>query len=175
MTIWLDERTLTVQLFHQESIYQKTSLPFWNCIANCPIDKNSQLSILLRECLRVEFSIELEKQSMDSFRDNLRELMASRSLTQKSLAIKSGVPASSIASWLGKQASLPNIEAAYKIAKALDCSIEELLGFEDELDNNKRILLSNDEAHFVMLYRRLTERQKFAALIFLREYLHDNC
>lgn len=125
--------------------------------------------------MRVEFSIELEKQNMDSFRDNLRELMASRSLTQKSLAIKSGVPASSIASWLGKQASLPNIEAAYKIAKALDCSIEELLGFEDELDNNKRILLSNDEAHFVMLYRRLTERQKFAALTFLREYLHDNC
>lgn len=61
----------------------KDESAFWNCIANCPIDKNSQLSILLRECLRVEFSIELEKQNMDSFRDNLRELMASRSLTQK--------------------------------------------------------------------------------------------
>lgn len=97
--------------------------------------------------------------------------MESKSLTQKSLAIKSGVPSSSIASWLGKQASLPNIEAAYKIAKALDCSIEELLGCDDELSNDEKILLTNDEAHFVMLYRRLTERQKFAALNFVKGML----
>ena len=69
---------------------------------------------------------------MKSFQDNLRELMNERNFTQKSLAERSGVPSSSIASWLGKQASLPNIEAAAKIASALGCSVDYLLDRETD-------------------------------------------
>lgn len=107
---------------------------------------------------------------MKSFQDNLRELMNERNFTQKSLAEKSGVPSSSIASWLGKQASLPNIEAAAKIASALGCSVDYLL--DRETDDASVVIssgspLTQDEVRIMGLYRRLNRRQKEAAFNFL--------
>lgn len=96
-------------------------------------------------------------------------MMLERALTQKSLAEKSGVPASSIASWLGKQSSLPNIEAACKIAKALECSVEDLVDLDSEY--SEKVSYSKEEAQFIALYRRLNARQKFAALNFVKGML----
>ena len=85
-------------------------------------------------------------------------------MTVSELSERSGVPYSSIASWLGERAS---------IADTLDCSIDYLVGREDI---NGTIIssgehLSKDESAFLELYRQLSNRQKFAALNFVKGML----
>lgn len=66
------------------------------------------------------------------FQKILKELMQSAGISQKQLALSTGIPVSSIASWYGKQSSLPNIDYVAKLAHFFGCSIDYLAGFELE-------------------------------------------
>lgn len=110
---------------------------------------------------------------MSVFRNNLLSILRDNAMTVSELSERSGVPYSSIASWLGERASLPNIDTVCLIADTLDCSIDYLVGREDM---NGTIIssgehLSKDESAFLELYRQLSNRQKFAALNFVKGML----
>ncbi len=62
----------------------------------------------------------------------MKQLLSEKGITQKQLSEKTGIPTSSIASWFGKQSSYPSIEYASIIADELGCSIDYLIGREDE-------------------------------------------
>lgn len=66
----------------------------------------------------------------DKFIEILKQLLIEQNLTQKELSERTGIPASTIACWFGKQHSLPSLESAYLLSEALDCSIDYLVGKE---------------------------------------------
>ena len=98
------------------------------------------------------------------FTENLKQLLMQKGMTQKQLSEKTGIPASSIASWFGKQRSYPSLEYASLIANALDCSIDYLVGREQEdglivIDNSSNTI-SDIEQHILDVFRALTNRNK---------------
>ena len=98
------------------------------------------------------------------FIENLKELLAERGMNQKQLSEKTGIPASSIACWFGKQQSYPSLEYAVLIANALNCSVDYLLGREQEdglivIDNSSNTI-SDIEQHILDVFRALTNRNK---------------
>lgn len=61
----------------------------------------------------------------------LRVKRAAADMTQEELATKSGVSVDAIRSY-ERQMSLPLLETAYKLAEALDCTVNDLCGFTKE-------------------------------------------
>lgn len=101
------------------------------------------------------------------FNDNLKQIMKQNSLTQKSLSEHTGIPASSIASWFGKQSSSPSIDAVGKIADFLNVTIDYLIGRESEdgtiiIDGGEN--LSDAERELVAKYRGLSIKNKSMVL-----------
>jgi transcriptional regulator with XRE-family HTH domain len=65
-----------------------------------------------------------------NFRKNLRDELEYQGLTVKELAAKSGVAKGALDCYVGKQASVPPVTTAVKIAKALGVSVEYLVSGE---------------------------------------------
>lgn len=98
------------------------------------------------------------------FIENLKELLEERGMNQKQLSEKTGIPASSIACWFGRQQSYPSLEYAVLIANALNCSVDYLVGREREdglivIDNSSNTI-SDIEQHILDVFRNLTNRNK---------------
>jgi len=66
------------------------------------------------------------------FSDRLKDIREGKNLTQEELANLSGVSARSIQRY-ESGASRPRVEAAEKLAKALNVSVNEILGSDDML------------------------------------------
>lgn len=62
---------------------------------------------------------------LDTFIKNVEELLQGRG--QKWLCKETGINKSNISRYLSKESTIP-LEAAYKIADALECSIDDLIG-----------------------------------------------
>lgn len=68
--------------------------------------------------------------------DNMTPLakkMIERGMTKKDLAERSGVPLVTIDQWTRRVRKNPNVYQLYKVAKVLDCHIEDLI--EPDLEN----------------------------------------
>lgn len=70
---------------------------------------------------------------IDTFGDNLADLLEERDMTQLDLAKDSGVSVGSINAYIRKQ-SPPGIKAIINIAYALDIDVSELIDFGDRID-----------------------------------------
>lgn len=81
---------------------------------------------------------------MKSCRINFKEARIWRGLTQKELAASIGVPARTYGAWERGERE-PNLEDAYHIAEALQCSIDYLAGVisKDEEEENQRLARIN--------------------------------
>lgn len=102
--------------------------------------------------------------------ERLRILRKEQCITQQQLADQAGISRSNINTWESGK-SLPLPDGLIALADCFGCSIDYLLGRESEegaVIISHGIELSNDEQEFLKLYRRLTERQKFAALNFVK-------
>lgn len=111
---------------------------------------------------------------MNTFQTNLKTILRERNMTISDLAAKSGVPYSSISSWLGNRGSLPNVDTICLIADSLDCSIDFLVGREDDIGVvtiEKKEILSPEENFLVESYRRCNRRQREAVQNFVRGLL----
>lgn len=73
------------------------------------------------------------KSWIDTFGDNLTELLEERDMTQLELARDSGLSVGSINAYIHKQ-SPPGIKAIINIAYALDIDVGELIDFGDCID-----------------------------------------
>lgn len=110
---------------------------------------------------------------MENFGDRLRAIRKGLGMTQMQLSDKTGLSQSNINTW-ERNRSLPLPDGLIALADCFGCSIDYLLGRESEegaVIISHGIELSNDEQEFLKLYRRLTERQKFAALNFVKGML----
>lgn len=86
---------------------------------------NKQLQIT-PECA----SIALEAMNMK--KNYVREKRLEKGLTHSQLAEKSGVPSRTIQDWEYGAKPPTNVYQIYKVAKALGCTIEELIEFSEE-------------------------------------------
>ena len=110
------------------------------------------------------------------FNSNLKRIMQENSLTQKQLSEYTGIPASSIASWFGKQSSSPSIEAVNKIADFLNVTIDYLIGRESEdgrIIIDEREYLTNSERELLAKYRKLSLKKQSMVLGYVSA-LSDN-
>lgn len=76
-------------------------------------------------------------------------------ISQTEFAKAVGVSLRTVGSW-ERGESVPNAEQVWNCAVALDCSPDEILGWEDEKTPDKAVTLSDEEWEIVMCYRRST-------------------
>ena len=68
-----------------------------------------------------------------SFKENLKEAMYCKNMTTAQLAGLAGVNSGTISSYLKSKSSMPPVDKALKLAKALDVSVDFLVnGFESK-------------------------------------------
>lgn len=63
----------------------------------------------------------------NKFKENLKELLQYEDITIKELSFKTGISKRSIENYLYARESMPPADYAYKIAKALNTTVEKLL------------------------------------------------
>lgn len=72
-----------------------------------------------------------------SFNENLKEAMYCKNLTTVQLAALSGINAGTISNYLKTKGSMPPVDKALKLAKALNVSIDFLVnGFEEKAESS---------------------------------------
>jgi len=84
-----------------------------------------------------------------NFRENLRSELDFKGLTVKELSARTGIPIATLDCYLGMRATVPSVDAAFKIAKALQVSVEYLVAGERE-DIEKPTKASNREARDII-------------------------
>lgn len=104
--------------------------------------------------------------------ERLRILRKEQCITQQQLADQAGISRSNINTWESGK-SLPLPDGLIALADCFGCSIDYLLGREreDGMIVLKTDQYSDDEQEFIKLYRQLSNRQKFAALNFVKGML----
>lgn len=104
--------------------------------------------------------------------ERLRILRNEQGITQQQLADRAGISRSNINTWESGK-SLPLPDGLIALADCFGCSIDYLLGRESEdgMIVLKTDQYSDDEQEFIKLYRQLSNRQKFAALNFVKGML----
>ena len=63
----------------------------------------------------------------NNFRENLRSELNFQGVAIKELSARTGIPVATLDCYLGTRATVPSVEAAFKIAQALRVSVESLL------------------------------------------------
>ena len=63
----------------------------------------------------------------NNFRENLRSELNFQGVAIKELSARTGIPIATLDCYLGTRATVPSVEAAFKIAQALRVSIESLI------------------------------------------------
>ena len=99
---------------------------------------------------------------MESFSSNLSRIMAERGLNQPELARLSGVDQSLISRYLrgNARAKCPSINNLVALAKALNCSLERLVGLEElprNQEEEEKIQPSNEQIVLTRAFDKLPE------------------
>lgn len=104
--------------------------------------------------------------------ERLRILRNEQGITQQQLADRAGISRSNINTWESEK-SLPLPDGLIALADCFGCTVDYLLGRESEdgMIVLKTDQYSDDEQEFIKLYRQLSNRQKFAALNFVKGML----
>lgn len=104
--------------------------------------------------------------------ERLRILRNEQGITQQQLADRAGISRSNINTWESGK-SLPLPDGLIALADCFGCTVDYLLGRESEdgMIVLKTDQYSDDEQEFIKLYRQLSNRQKFAALNFVKGML----
>ena len=105
------------------------------------------------------------------FFEKLKECRIENSLTQKEVAKKAGL---SITGYAGYEQGYrePDLKTISKIADVLGCSVDYLLGREDDfgkiIGGENGVILNADEEELVKAYRKLSSSTKSAMLSTLK-------
>ena len=74
-----------------------------------------------------------ESEWLDTFSDNLVQLIRDRGYTQGDLAEDTGLSEAAISSYINKR-RMPKITALFNLAMVLDCELEDLTGYVDRIE-----------------------------------------
>lgn len=116
-----------------------------------------------------------------NFRKNLRILLDARGVSVKELAELTGLPKRSIENYLGVRESIPPVDYAYKIAKALHVSVEYLIAGDREILTSGGFAMLKNIASDSKEYKsidialsRLTDRDKKLLLDIITAVIKSN-
>jgi transcriptional regulator with XRE-family HTH domain len=81
-----------------------------------------------------------------NFRENLRNELNFQGITIKELSARTGIPIATLDCYLGTRATVPSVNAAFKIARALRVSVEYLINGEKvSMENPRKNLQKNPQ------------------------------
>ena len=101
------------------------------------------------------------------FKENLKSELSYSGLLVKELAAKSGVNKHSIDNYLNKRGQLPSVDAAVKIAQALNVSVEYLVTGKEK-DQVERKKLSNEALVIAHIADQLPNEKRVFILDFIK-------
>ena len=107
-----------------------------------------------------------------NFKERLSYLMAENDLTYKALALDTGIPITTLSNYINR-GSLPTLTILKTLSKYFNCSIDYLVGIEDDFGNkvDKDVIerpaydiTDKQLVDFMKLYKIMTEIQKAQVL-----------
>ena len=103
-----------------------------------------------------------------SFKENLKSELIYTGMMVKELSIVTGIKRHTLDNYLNSHNSIPNAEAAVKIAQALGVTVEYLVTGKDYYDEGKLKAFPNDLRLMVEIGRRLNKKSRKLALVLLK-------
>lgn len=108
---------------------------------------------------------------MDTFIDNLKDLIDETGLSLRQLAKKSGVSAMQYSRYLN--GSIPTIDTTLKIAKYFNCSLDYLFGLSEDKNNKRYKTYDYIFSCFLDNYRKLLDENKISHYKFMKNSNYD--
>lgn len=108
---------------------------------------------------------------MDTFIDNLKDLIDETGLSLRQLAKKSGVSAMQYSRYLN--GSIPTIDTTLKIAKYFNCSLDYLFGLSEDKNNKRYKTYDYNFSCFLDNYRKLLDENKISHYKFMKNSNYD--
>lgn len=108
---------------------------------------------------------------MDTFIDNLKDLIDETGLSLRQLAKKSGVSAMQYSRYLNW--SIPTIDTTLKIAKYFNCSLDYLFGLSEDKNNKRYKTYDYNFSCFLDNYRKLLDENKISHYKFMKNSNYD--
>ena len=99
-----------------------------------------------------------------NFRENLRNELDYQGIVVKELSARTGIPIATLDCYLGTRATVPSVEAAIKIAQALQVSVEYLVMGEKSGTEKTRNKPSREAYEIIRLIEGLNAEQCKAIL-----------
>lgn len=94
-----------------------------------------------------------------NFRENLRNELNYQDVTIKELSARTNIPVPTLDCYLGSRATVPSVEAALKIARALNVSVEYLVTGENISIKQSSFKLSIEAQEIIHWIRTLNTEQ----------------
>lgn len=104
---------------------------------------------------------------MESFRENLRDLIDETGLSLRQLEKESGVSAMQYSRYL--RDSIPTIEVVLRIAKYFGCSVDYLFGLDNAKNSTCYITYNYDISKFIPRYTELLKANNISHYKFSKE------
>lgn len=108
---------------------------------------------------------------MDTFIDNLKDLIDETGLSLRQLAKKSGVAVAQYSRYLN--GSIPTIDITLKIAKYFNCSLDYLFGLSEDKNNKKYKTFDYNFSCFLDNYLKLLDENKISHYKFMKDSNYD--
>jgi transcriptional regulator with XRE-family HTH domain len=103
-----------------------------------------------------------------SFKENLKSELLYAGMMVKELSAITGIKRHTLDNYLNTHNSIPNAEAAVKIAQALGITVEYLVTGKDYYDDKKLVSLPKDLRLIVDIWSRLSKKNRNLAIILLK-------
>lgn len=104
-----------------------------------------------------------KKSTSEELRKRIKEILRHREMSQAELAMKTGIPTSTLSRFLIRRSQGIKLELIWKIADALNMTIEELILGPDAV-RKQRTLEGNDEILLLLYYRKLEQKERDSIL-----------
>jgi transcriptional regulator with XRE-family HTH domain len=105
------------------------------------------------------------------FRNNLRSELTFQGITVKELSARTNIPIATLDCYLGSRATVPSIDAAFKIARALQVSVEYLVIGEEANAKNPRKEISREALEIIRWAESLNVEQCKAILKLISSFI----
>ena len=109
-----------------------------------------------------------------SFKKNLKSELTYTGMMVKELSAMTGIKRHTLDNYLNTHNSIPNAEAAVKIAQALGTTVEYLVTGRDYYDEKKTASFPNDLRSLIDIYNRLDKKSRNLALVLLKAMEEHN-
>lgn len=107
---------------------------------------------------------------------NLLKVINEKGYTYNLISKKTGIPQSTISGWFNRGNS-PRLEDIVRIADFLQCSVDYLIGRENEEGNivfsDSVLQLSDLESELIKVFRSLPDKYKLQALGLMQGFAHS--